>query len=142
MPTCATRKPLNSPHSEPMISATPIASGIATTSDMPAPPSPARRVRTIAARIDDRFAAPTTERSMPPEIIVSMMAIARIPNSGNWTAMDCRLTTLKNLPGSRMANAPKMRIAISSKRNTGLPLKRRDMKERCVVVWFISVTHS
>ena len=96
MPTLETRKPLNRPQSDPTTSATRIASGMASASDMPPPSAGARRVRTSAATMAERLAAPTMDRSMPPVSMVIMMPKARMPYSGNCTAIDCMLRTLKN----------------------------------------------
>ena len=92
---------------------------------MPAPPSPASRVMVSAAKMAARFAVPTMDRSMPPVSMVIMMAKARMPYSGNCTAIDCRLAVLGNLPGSRMLNTTKMRIAITSRRSAWLSPKMR-----------------
>ena len=54
-----------------------------------------------------------------------MMAKVRMPNSGNCTAMDCRLRMLRNLPGSRMLNATKMTMAMMSNRNVLLSIDKR-----------------
>ena len=103
MPTLETRKPLNRPHSDPTTSAASIARGTATASGSPAPP--VSRVRINAATMAERLAAPTIDRSMPPVSMVIMMPKARMPYSGNCTAIDCRLRTLKKVPGSTMLNA-------------------------------------
>lgn len=65
----------------------------------------------------ERLAAPTMERSMPPVNMVIKMANARIPNSGNCTAIDCILRTVKNLPGSNKLKATKMTRAMTNNRS-------------------------
>ena len=51
---------------------------------------------TTAATIPERFAIPTSDKSIPPETIAIIMPNARIPYSGSWTSMLCRLAFPKN----------------------------------------------
>lgn len=57
-----------------------------------------------AATIEARFATATTERSMPPEIIVGKTARDKSPNSGNWKPMDWRFDEDRNV-GLAIASA-------------------------------------
>jgi hypothetical protein len=54
---------------------------------------------------------------MPPVSIVIMMAKARMPNSGNCTAIDCRLRMLKNLSPSTRLKPKKITSVMMNRRS-------------------------
>jgi len=51
---------------------------------------------TKLAKIPERFALAIMERSIPLVMMVIIIAKARIPNSGTWKAIDCKLNLLRN----------------------------------------------
>jgi hypothetical protein len=62
---------------------------------------------------------PTTDRSIPPVIIVIVMASARIANSGNWNAIEVRFCTDRKRSGDRPAIRAKTATAMIASRNSG-----------------------
>jgi len=87
-----TSAPLNTPAIAPISIESANDSGIAYTGSPPSAVASAFII--IAIRIDVRFATPTTERSMPPVIMHTMMPSAISPNSGNCANIVCTLISV------------------------------------------------
>ena len=60
---------------------------------------PASLVKMALHRIPVRFATEFNERSIPPVIMASAMAIPRIPISDNWKPMDWKFNNFGNFVG-------------------------------------------
>ena len=71
-----------------------------------------------AAPIPVMLAIATTERSMPPMIMVSMTPSAISPNSGNWTAIDCHVERRTKLGVRTAAKKMSSRARITARRVT------------------------
>ena len=100
--------PLSSPHTAPTTSAAAIASAIVPPPTRPTACGPASVDRSRAAMTAARLDTPTTDRSMPPVIIDSIMASDRMANSGNWNAIELKLPMVRKRDGSRAAITTKM----------------------------------
>ena len=99
MPIEAIAKPLSSPPTAPTASSAARPSAIAGPASA-ACGSGARLRMTSTASIDERFARPTTERSMPPVSMDTITASPRSANSGNWNAIDEKFACERNRWGS------------------------------------------
>ena len=80
---------------------------------------------TSTASMEERFARPITERSMPPVSIDTITASPRMANSGNWNAIDEKFACVKNRLGSAALMPTNTRTVISARRPRLVSSKRR-----------------
>ncbi len=74
----------------------------------------------VAATMADRLAMPTTDRSIPPVSIVSVMASARMANSGNWNAIEVRFCPDRKRSGDSADMKTKTASAMTASRDFGV----------------------
>ncbi len=131
-PRRETRIPFASPASAPTPSAAAIASKSQIAAPGPTRSAPAKRVSRVAAMTADRFATPTTDRSMPPVIMAIVIASARIANSGNWNAIDVRFWADRNRSGDSAAISANTRTAITARRNSGVRVRGVSVRDPAI----------
>ena len=119
-PKRATRMPLKSPARPPTVMATPSATNNQSSAGAPVMSAPAKFTSISAEITAVRLATPTTDKSIPPVIMVIVMARARMANSRNWKAIETMFCDDRNLSGDKAAMATKTTMAMIASLNSGV----------------------